>query len=190
METDVLYTLDDYLALEAKAYAEAEDVKHEFDGSHVHAMAGASVEHVLTTGNIHTALNTRLAERRCRVMQSDLRVRLPSGRYTYPDVAALCAAPEVTEEKPPSLLNPELVVEVASSSTAERDRTWKLEGYLRIESLQEYWIVEVDAPRLQQYARAGEDWTVRVLHGLDAQIQSESLALDIPLREIYRLVFE
>ena len=61
----------------------------------------------------------------------------------------------MTEENPPSLLNPELIVEIASSSTSEKDRTWKPERSLQIESLQEYWwIVEVGAPRVQQYVRA------------------------------------
>ncbi len=189
METNVLtkerYTRETYLKLDA----EAEDLKYEFDGAQVHAMAGASLEHNQLASNVNVALSTRLVERRCRVMQSDLRVRV-GGRYTYPDVVALCAAPEVTEENPPSLLNPELIVEVASPSTSEKDRTWKLESYLQIESLQEYWIVETDAPRIQQYVRAGSDWTVRTLSGLDAVIQSDVFSLEVALKDVYRLVFE
>ncbi len=185
MQTEVLYTREEYLALEE----EAVDVKHEFDGSEVYAMAGASLEHNQLASNVNVSLSRRVGERSCRVMQSDLRVRV-GHRYVYPDVVALCGAPEVTEENPPSLLNPELVVEVASPSTSEKDRTWKLESYLQIESLQEYWIVEVDAPRLQQYVRTGETWTLRTLSGLEASLQSEAFALEVGLDELYRLVLE
>ena len=156
------YTREEYLALDLDA-GEGEGVKYEYDGTHVYMMAGASVEHNQVAINASTFFNTRLIERGCRVMQSDMRVRLPGGRYTYPDVVALCTAPELTDERPPSLLNPELIAEVASDSTAERDRTWKLDRYLQIESLREYWILETEAPRLQQYVRAEPrgEWVVR-----------------------------
>jgi Uma2 family endonuclease len=185
------YTREEYLALDLDA-GEGEGVKYEYDGTHVYMMAGASMPHNQVASNVNTALSTRLAEEECRVLQSDLRVRLPDGRYTYPDVVALCAAPELTEERPPSLLNPELIVEVASDSTGERDRTWKLERYLQIESLREYWILESDAPRLQQYVRdepRGE-WVVRTLSGEEAELRCEAFALDVPLAALYRLVFE
>lgn len=186
MQTDVLYTQEEYLALDA----EAEDVKYEFDGTDVYAMAGASLEHNRVASNVNVALSVQLAERRCDVLQSDLRLRPRNGRYTYPDVVALCAEPEMTDEKPPSLLNPELIVEIASSSTAEKDRTWKLESYLQIKSLQEYWIIETEAPRVQQYVRVGEEWRIRALGGLDAAIRCAAFSLEVPLRDVYRLVLE
>lgn len=202
MAPDVLpkektYTREEYLALDLDA-GEGEGVKYEYDGTHVYMMAGASLEHNQVAGNVHTALNTRLVERDCRVFQSDMRVRLGE-RYVYPDVVALCAEPELTDERPPSLLNPELIVEVASSSTAERDRTWKLEHYLKLDSLREYWILQSDAPRLQQYVRFGDEWVVHTVNIDDMDIsnvgepkfdvRSETFDLDIPLKELYRLAF-
>ena len=64
--TKETYTQEEYLALDA------EDLKCEFDGAQVYAMAGAGMEHVQVAGNVLALPNTRLAERRCRVMQSDL----------------------------------------------------------------------------------------------------------------------
>jgi Uma2 family endonuclease len=121
-----------------------------------------------------------------------MRVRLPDGRYTYPDVVALCGQPEYTDERPSSLLNPELIVEVASDSTAQRDRTWKLERYLQIESLREYWILQTDASRLQQYVRSAESgkWLLHTLGGEEAELRCEAFDLAVPLRELYRLAFE
>ena len=180
------YTREEYLALDLDA-GEGEGVKYEYDGAHVYMMAGASMEHHQVAANTSTLLNTRLAERSCRVFQSDMRVRLGE-RYVYPDVVALCAEPELTDERPPSLLNPELIVEVASSSTAERDRTWKLEHYLQLDSLRECWILETDAPRLQQYVRSGGDWLLRTISGEEAELRCEAFDLDVPLAELYRLV--
>lgn len=181
------YTREEYLALDLDA-GESEGVKYEYDGAHVYMMAGASLAHNQVAINTSTLLNTRLAERRCRVFQSDMRVRLGE-RYTYPDIVALCGEPQLTDERPPSLLNPELIVEVASVSTAERDRTWKLDHYLRLDSLREYWILETDAPRLQQYVRSGGDWLLHTASGEDAALRCEAFDLDIPLAELYRLVF-
>jgi Uma2 family endonuclease len=182
------YTREEYLALDLEA-GEGEGVKYEYDGAHVYMMAGASLEHGQVASNVNVALSTRLAERNCRILQSDMRVRLPGGRYVYPDVVALCAEPELTDESPPSLLNPELIVEVASPSTAERDRTWKLERYLQLESLHEYWILQTDrAARLQQYVRSGDDWMLRTLSGEEAVLRCETFDLDVPMSELYRLV--
>jgi Uma2 family endonuclease len=187
------YTREEYLALDLDA-GEGEGVKYEYDGAHVYLMAGASMEHNQIAGNVHTALNTRLMERSGRVLPSDQRVHLPDGRYTYPDVVALCGEPELTDERPPSLLNPKLIVEVASDSTAERDRTWKPDRYLALDSLREYWILESDAPRLQQYVRSpesdGGEWIVRPLSGADAELRREAFGLDVPVEELYRLALE
>lgn len=175
-------TRQQYLCLDLGA----EEGRFEFDGERAYMMAGASLEHNRISADIVTELNVRHRERGCDVFQSEMRVRAGE-RYTYPDVVMLCGEPELTDENPPSLLNPELLVEVLSPSTEERDRTWKLDQYLDIERLQECWLVETDAPRIQQYVRDGDAWTRRVAQGTDATLKS--FGLEVALSEIYRRVF-
>jgi Uma2 family endonuclease len=50
---------------------------------------------------------------------------------------------------------PDLVVEVLSESTQERDRGVKFEDY-EAHSVQEYWIVDAEAGCVEQYVREGE----------------------------------
>lgn len=54
-------------------------------------------------------------------MTSDQRVYVPTTKlYAYPDVTVACGERGDDGGDPPSLLNPTLIVEVTSDSTAER----------------------------------------------------------------------
>ncbi len=188
MPADVVYSVEEYLTLEEDSVREALDVKYEFDGEQVYAMAGASLEHNRIAINIATAGRLRFDERTCDMMTSDMRVRVGE-RYVYPDVVGLCAEPEISDETPPSLLNPEFIVEIASPSTSTKDRTWKLEAYLQIDSLQELWLVETEAPRVQEYVRTGGNWVLHTHSGLETDIPINVFSIEIPMKEIYRRVF-
>ena len=96
----------------------------------------------------------------------------------------------LSDETPPSLLNPEWVVEIASPSTSDKDRTWKLEAYLQIETLQELWLVETESPRVQQYLRMSDEWVLRIYNGTNAEIECKAFSITISMTEIYRRVFD
>lgn len=194
MQPDLLYTPAEYLALDAGS-----ERKFEFVDGHVYAMAGAEPEHNQLVTNAVTELNNRLRPRGCRVAASDQRVQA-GARYVYPDVVVVCDAPVYTDERPRSLVNPGLLVEVSSSSTVQKDRGWKLDTYLGLSSLQEYWIVASEEVWVLQYVRtepagtshgeAGvEAWTLRILSGLDVAVASASFDVEIPIRDLYALVF-
>jgi Uma2 family endonuclease len=109
-------------------------------------------------------------------------------KYVYPDVVALCGQPVYTDESPPSLTNPELLGEVTAESTADRDHQAKLEAYLNLDSLQEYWIASQSAPIVTQYVRRGDEWIVRSVKSRDATLRCETLDLEVSLEAIYALV--
>ena len=79
-------------------------------------------------------------------------------------------------------------MEVASPSTEDRDHGTKREAYTRIESLRAYWVVEQDRPAVTTFERAGPDWRLRQVTGLDGTAASEGLGLAVPLSEVYALV--
>ncbi len=180
----VTYTREEYLALDEAA---PKGRRYEFDGARVWAMAGARPEHNQLTSNAVVALSNRLRERGCRVMSSTQRVHL-GPQYVYPDVVAFCGEGCYTDENPPSLLNPELIVEVLSPSTREKDLSWKLEAYRSVDTIQECWFLWTDEARLDQYVRDGNDWRIISLRGEEAALQSRSFGLEIPLAELYELV--
>ena len=79
----------EYLAIERQAA-----FKSEFFSGEMFAMADASREHNLIVGNLVRELGLQLKDRQCEVYPSDMRVRLPSGLYTYPNVSVVCGPPQ------------------------------------------------------------------------------------------------
>jgi Uma2 family endonuclease len=79
-------------------------------------------------------------------------------------------------------------VEVTSESTSDRDHQAKLETYLNLDSLREYWIASPSTPIITQYVRRGDEWIVRSITGRDAVLHSEALDLNLPLETVYDLV--
>ncbi len=180
----VTYTRAEYLALDEAA---PEGRRWEFDGTYVWAMAGARPEHNQLKHNVGVALDNRLRKGGCRVMQSDQRVHL-GPEYVYPDVVAFCEEGRYTDENPPSLLNPELIVEVLSSSTMEKDLTWKLEAYRSVDTIRECWLLWTEEVRLDRYVREESTWRIISLRGEEAILHSRSFGIEIPLAELYQLV--
>jgi len=177
-------TVEEYLELDASA----QDTRYEYLAGRVFALAGASPTHTLIKDNIRSELHPHLRPRECRSFTSDQRVQLGAGDYVYPDLVALCGPPRYTDDDPASLLNPKMIVEVSSESTRDRDHSSKLDAYLDIESLQEYWMVEAREPLVVQYVRRGEEWVVRTTRDLDAMLKCEAFGLEISLSDVYALV--
>ncbi len=175
------FTEAEYLALEETA-----EERHEFVNGEVLAMDGASLAHELVVINLGSALRARLAARPCRVFGSNLRLRVSeTGLYTYPDVSVVCGPPEVAPTRPPSLLNPSLVVEVLSETTEGYDRGAKWHHYRRLASLGAYLLVNTTVKRLELYTRnADESWTVTVIDEA-GELLVPSLGIVLPLSEVY-----
>ena len=111
-------------------------IKHEFLDGQVWAMTGGSPDHAATTGNVLTLLNVQLSGKKCRVFTPDLRIRgVATGLGTYPDVSVVCGRLEfdAQDSKEHTVVNPRVLVEVRSPSTAPYDRGEKLRHYQTIQ---------------------------------------------------------
>ena len=86
--------------------------------------------------------------------------------------------------------NPGVVVEVLSPSTLTHDRGAKVPLYRAMPTVHAIFLVNCDAPRVEAWHRADAHWVVTELEGLDDEIRVDEPGLAIPLREIYRGVFE
>jgi Uma2 family endonuclease len=132
-----IYSEDEYLVLDSEL-----DAKDEFFDGHIVAMAGASENHIIITGQAVTALNIRLRGTSCFAGSNDMRVQLEDGpNYVYPDVVAWCRDARWAEKARNTLVSPIVVMEVLSASTGHRVSSYKLEIYKRIPSLTDYLIV-------------------------------------------------
>ena len=152
------FTEREYLALESVA-----EIKHEYVNGEILAMAGAELAHNQIVQNLRFELGRALEAKPCRVIGGDQRVKVEtSSDYLYPDVVVVCAEPHIVGEKPRSLTNPEIVVEVLSPSTARYDRGAKWGAYQRIPSLNDYVLVSASQALVEHYQRGPDDsWTLR-----------------------------
>jgi Uma2 family endonuclease len=174
-------TPEEYLALERKA-----TTKSEYLNAHIYAMAGASREHNLITGNIFGELRTQLRERPCEAYVNDMRLKIgPAGLYTYPDVAVVCGEPRFEDTDLDTLTNPTVLVEVLSPSTEAYDRGEKFAHYRRLGSLQEYILVAQNCVRVEHYLRQEKQWLLTELSDLDEVLHLVSISCDLSLHEIY-----
>ena len=181
MDSPSEVTTEEYLTIDAEA---PPSTRYEYDGRRVWALAGASYAHNRLTTRLVVALDRQLGA--CDVLSSDQRVRLRENQYVYPDVVVVCGEPELADDQPPSLLNPRLVVEVLSDSTEGRDLGWKVEAYLRIASLDEYWIVRVDDPVIYRYIPHEDGWIVRIARA-GGVLEAERLGLCVEVDALYDL---
>jgi Uma2 family endonuclease len=158
--------------------------KYEYHAGEIYSMAGESLEHALIIDNVAQAVRSRISSEYCRMITSEMRVQV-GDVYTYPDILIFCGTPDLTDTRPPSIKNPILVVEVLSESTRDRDKDWKLESYMEIRSLKEYWILEQRERRVLQYHRTIDQWGLRKLSGADEVLRSDHLDFKIPVAEFY-----
>lgn len=173
---------EEYLALERQA-----EFKSEYIDGVVYALAGGSERHSLLTANIITSLSVQLRSRPCRVYTSDLKVStLNLQRFFYPDLSVVCGEPEFADDQKDVILNPILIVEVSSESTAAYDRGKKFLSYQQIGSLQEYLLVSQDEILVEGYARQGSDrWLYTKATGLEGSLTLPSIECELTLRNVY-----
>jgi Uma2 family endonuclease len=175
----------EYLTLERSAA-----FKSEYLHGEIVAMAGASRQHNLLSGNVLTAFNVQFADRQCEAYASDMRVLVSATNdFTYPDVVADCGAPEFIDTDLDTLTNPTVLVEVLSASTQNLDRQGKFALYGRIDSLQDYIVIAQAEVRVEHYVRQGAfQWLLTEYTHLDDRLSLPSIGCTLPLSDIYKKV--
>ena len=177
-------TPEEYIVAERKATR-----KSEYLSGEIVAMSGASNEHNLITVNTATALYNQVADRGCRVYTSDMRVGISAGvSYFYPDIAVTCDKPRFEDDVFDTLINPQVIIEVLSDSTAGYDRGEKFRRYRQLESLQEYILIAQDQVHVDHYLRQGQQWVLSEFITLEDVLSLVSIGAELPLRQIYRFV--
>ena len=121
LQAQTLFTPEAYITQERKALH-----KSEYLNGQIFAMSGASRAHSLITSNISNRLYNQLMESDCEVHSSDMRVQPSPIAYFYPDVLVACGEPRFADDIFDTLLNPVVIVEVLSPSTAAYDEARNL----------------------------------------------------------------
>ena len=178
-----LISIDDYLASELVS-----DIKHEYLGGYVYAMAGARNVHNRLAGNFFALLFAQLRGKPCEPFNSDTKVRLERGsfpRFYYPDGMVVC---EPNDPQDTFQDRPVVIAEVVSESTRRTDEGEKREAYQTIPTLDVYMVIETDSPRVTVHRRTAEGFVIELVEGLDAVIPLDTIEAELPLRELYERV--
>lgn len=181
------YTLDEYRALEEKA-----EGRSEYRDGEIVPMPGGTLKHSRIGRNILTYLTSVLRDTQFEPINSDLRLWIPEHRRgVYPDVMIFEGEPQLNNDRLDEVLNPILIVEVLSPSTADYDRQNKFRMYRSIESFSEYLLVEQDEAFVERYSKQSQGWLLNEFKGLEQSISLDSVRMELPMAEIYRgVVFE
>ncbi|MDD5387982.1 MAG: Uma2 family endonuclease [Gallionellaceae bacterium] len=175
------YSETDYLSAERAA-----PIRHEYVAGEVFAMAAASKVHGTLALNAAIVLRQHLRGAPCRVWMADMKVRVKAdSAYYYPDVVVTCDATDLGPDAPKDYVEaPKLVLEVLSDSTEPVDRREKLLSYRRLESLEEYVLIDQNKAWVEVYRRTPAGW-VQEVYEAGASVRLASVDLAVPLADLY-----
>ncbi len=174
-----LVSVADYL--EGERHTE---IKHEYSGGVVTAMAGASRKHELVGMNLATSLHAHLRGKGCRAFKSDMKLRtevMGSDIFYYPDIMVAC---DPDDDDPYFVRRPKLVIEILSDNIM-RDRVEKFLVYQRIPSLQEYVVISQHPERAEVTIHRREDgWEPGEIHR-SGEFTLRSIGLTLKVEDLY-----
>ena len=163
--------------------------KYEYWDGFAVAMAGAQPGHVRIETNLIGELFGKLRGKDCLPLVSNQAVRLAGATgYVFPDAMVVCGKPEyIVRQGIGCLVNPTVVVEVISPSTATRDEVDKLLAYTAIRTVREYLVVSSERYLVKMFFRrhAEETWSVRLYTQPTDSVELESCGCQLTLTEIY-----
>lgn len=154
-------------------------IKHEFVAGEVFAMVGASSAHNWISLNIASALRTHLKGKPCRPYINDMKVKVAENFY-YPDVVVDCS--DISNDAY-FVETPILIVEVLSASTRNYDKTFKLQEYQKIPTLQEYVMIEQQTQRVEVISRL-DGWQPHYYEAQESFVL-QSVGLNLSVAEVY-----
>ena len=182
-ETSLLRTMtvEEYFQFE-----EGSQVRHEYVSGELYAMSGATFRHSILALNVGTRLHAAAGDGPCSVVMNDMRVQVSHDVYYYPDVVVICAPMAQLDI---TAIEPCVVVEVTSPSTARIDRGEKLTAYKQVSTLRAYVIIDHRRRRVERHWRiASDDAWQREEIVLEGRVRVPCVDTDVTLDEIYRRV--
>ena len=175
------WTAEEFLAFEA-----ASKFKHELVNGEVYDMTGGTGDHSQISASAIISVGRQLDNSSCTVNTSDMMLKVSNDRYLYPDMSVVCGQPFYEDDSRLVLLNPTLVVEVTSHTTATYDRGLKREFYQQIPSVQAYLIIDQHRIFAEIYTRKESGWLIQTFTEIDDIIPLEMLNCELPLSQVYR----
>src|SRR5258708_2450127 len=175
-----MMSVEEYFELEKKN----PEICYEYVDGYVYMMAGGTFNHDTIKANIQGMIWAFLLQtkRACRVQTSDMKTYISETRYFHPDVVVTCDPRDRgTGDR---LKYPRVVFEVLSPSTELADRTWKMQTYLALPTLEEYILVDSKACKVELYRKEQEKW-IYSSFGPNDQLELKNIDLHFAISDTY-----
>lgn len=174
---------EDYLRFEREA-----EVRHEYLDGEICAMAGESLSHSRICINLSGETRNKLNGKSCEALSPNMKVRTSTASlFSYPDLTIVCGEPVFYDRKKDVLINPQVIFEVLSPSTAEYDRTTKFQKYrMGNETLTDYILVSQDKFFVEHFAKQADgNWLYQSYDEPTDVLNIETIECALNLQEIY-----
>jgi len=187
-EKEAMITEEQYLKEERKGIREL-DGKYEFHLGKKIFMGGATKEHNAISTNLTGLIWFFIRDKEYQLYHSDMRTYAPAtGSYFYPDLVLIKGEPAFKDGTFDNLLNPVLVIEILSKSTASFDRGEKFKTYRDIPSMEHYLAISSTSYMIEHYQKLNEsEWKLKIIDGEDKQFELLD-GLHLSMKDIYRNV--
>jgi Uma2 family endonuclease len=187
-EKKALITEEQYLK-EERAGIRDLDGKYEFHLGKKIFMGGATKEQNAISTNLTVLIGSYILNKNYQLYHSDMRTYAPAtGSYFYPDLVLVKGEPAFKDDTFDNLLNPVLVIEILSKSTAGFDRGEKFKTYRDIPSLEHYLAISSTSHLIEHYHKLNQsEWKLKIIDGEDKQFELLD-GLQLSMKDIYRNV--
>jgi len=180
----IKFTYEDY-----KSLPESETRRYELLGGELVMVPSPTEYHQRISGNLEFILRQFVRGRDFgHVYDAPLDVVLGEGKereVVQPDILYISRERSriITEEEIRGA--PDLVIEILSPATAERDRTYKKTLYAR-HGVKEYWIVDPGARSVEVFSLGEKGFELVKAYGADEVLTSPLLpGLAVPLKDVF-----
>ena len=171
-------TLQEYLEWE-----NGQPEKHEFHRGAIFAMVGARRTHGRVVSNLNRRLAEALDASPCQVFTEGMKVQIADDTVLYPDVFVTCDKADLATDQ--IFRAPKLVVEVLSPTTQAYDRSKKFALYRRLESLQEYILVDPESRRIEGFRRTAQgQWVLQDMSD-DDTMEAISIGCRVAISDVF-----
>jgi Uma2 family endonuclease len=153
------------------------------DGELYDMSPSPTTRHQMISSELAATLHGHVKGGKCRVFPAPMDVKLSDEDVVQPDLLVVCNSSQIKNthiEGPP-----ELVVEIASPSTATHDRIRKLRLYAR-SGIKEYWLVSPYPSLIEVLLLDGETYRIQAAFGKTDILRSPTFPdLQIDLKDVF-----
>jgi Uma2 family endonuclease len=177
------YSLDEYFALE-----HAGDARYEYWDGDIVCMSGGTRAHGRIASNVLYRLRQSLEGGPCVAFTGDTAVKTPTlAPYRYPDATVACGDLKYQNIRGvDALINPILIVELLSPTTALHDREDKFTAYKALPSFKEYLLIAQDELHVTHYTRQQDElWLLEEVTDPNTRVSLSSIGVSLSPSEVY-----